>query len=154
MKKGLALQLEIEEGLPRILADPVRLRQILFNLLSNTVKFTPEGGRITVTARTVRSAVERTPDLAPRTPHHGDFVEIAVADTGIGIKPEDLGRLFQPFVRLDAALGSRAEGTGLGLALTKHLVELHGGQIVAASEGEGRGSTFTVSLPFVPPQMG
>ncbi|MDE2180368.1 MAG: GAF domain-containing protein [candidate division NC10 bacterium] len=133
-KKSLALELQIEEGLPQIMADPVRLKQILFNLLSNAVKFTPDGGRVTVTAKT-----------AP-----GEFVDIAVADTGLGIKPEDLPRLFQEFVRLDTAIAQHAEGTGLGLALTKRLVELHGGTIAAVSEGEGRGSTFTVRLPLVP----
>lgn len=128
INKGLALKLQVEKGLPQIVADPVRLRQILFNLLSNNVKFTPDGGRIMVTARTVhgpeceaRSATESTSDVP-------QFVEIAVEDTGIGIKPEDLPRLFQPFVRLDTALGAHTKGTGLGLALTKHLVELHGGR--------------------------
>jgi signal transduction histidine kinase len=71
-----------------------------------------------------------------------------VRDTGIGIKPEDLSRLFQDFVQLERVETKRHEGTGLGLALTKRLVELHGGRISAASDGEGRGSTFTVILPF------
>jgi PAS domain S-box-containing protein len=133
-KKSLALELQIEEGLPQIVADPVRLKQILFNLLSNAVKFTPDGGRVTVIAK-----------MAP-----GEFVDIAVTDTGIGIKLDDLPRLFQEFVRLDAATALRTEGTGLGLALTKKLVELHGGTIAAVSEGEGRGSTFTVRLPIAP----
>ena len=77
-----------------------------------------------------------------------DFLEIAVTDTGIGIKAEDLPRLFQEFIQLETTEAHRHEGTGLGLALTKRLVELHGGRIWAASEGEGRGSTFTVVLPF------
>ncbi len=150
IKKGLALELQVGEGLPRILADPMRLRQILFNLLSNAVKFTPDGGRITVTAKIVSRSEFTTRNLKSETATASEFVEIAVADTGIGIKPDDLPRLFQPFVRLDTALGAHAKGTGLGLALTKHLVELHGGQIFAASEGEGRGSTFTVRLPLGP----
>lgn len=154
MTKGLVLRLEIEEGLPEIFADPVRLRQILFNLLSNAVKFSPGGGEITVTARQLRNAdcTEQGAECGLRgaaatIPDNGELVEIAVQDTGIGIKPDDLDRLFQPFVRLESASGCGAEGNGLGLALTKQLVELHQGQIVAASEGEGRGSTFTVRLP-------
>jgi len=79
---------------------------------------------------------------------HGDFVEISVADTGIGIRAEDIPKLFQPFTQLDASLARRYQGTGLGLALTKRLVELHGGQIWAESEGEGKGSTFTFTLPL------
>ena len=78
-------------------------------------------------------------------------MEIAVADTGIGIKPEDLPKLFQPFTQLENTLTKQAQGTGLGLALTKHLVELHGGTIWAESAGEGRGSTFTIRLPLPSP---
>ena len=80
-----------------------------------------------------------------------DVLEIAVTDTGIGIKPEDLPRLFQPFSQLEPAYAKRHQGTGLGLALTRRLVELHGGMIRAESEGEGSGTTFTVRLPLIPP---
>ena len=78
----------------------------------------------------------------------GDFLEIAVADTGIGITPEDLPRLFTEFTQLEAAATKHHAGTGIGLALSKRLVELHGGTITAASDGEGKGSTFTIRLPF------
>lgn len=138
IKQGIALELQVEEELPPIVADPVRLRQILFNLLSNAVKFTRESGWIAVTAKSVRNG------------DNTEWVEIAITDSGIGIQPDDLPKLFHPFVRLDTALGAHTKGTGLGLALTRRLVELHGGQIVAASEGEGRGSTFTVRLPRTP----
>jgi signal transduction histidine kinase/HAMP domain-containing protein len=138
VKNGIALELSVEEKLPLIVADPVRLRQIVFNLLSNAVKFTPEGGRITMTGKSVRNG------------DNTEWVEIAVIDSGVGMKPDDLPKLFQPFVRLDTALNDQTKGTGLGLALTKHLVELHGGQITAASEGMGQGSTFTIRLPFAP----
>lgn len=150
INKGLVFELQVGEGLPQMLADPVRLRQIIFNLLSNAVKYTPDGGRITVTAKMVSRSEFGVSSSQPETASASEFVEIAVADAGIGIKPDDLPRLFQPFVRLDTALGAHAKGTGLGLALTKHLVELHGGQIFAASEGEGQGSTFTVRLPLGP----
>jgi PAS domain S-box-containing protein len=135
-QKQLDVQLCLDEAPITIVADPVRFKQILLNLLSNAVKYTLEGGRIVITAL--------------RDPHMGGFITLAVADTGIGIHPEHLPKLFREFVRLDAATTRRIPGTGIGLALTKKLVELHGWQITAASDGEGRGSTFTVRLPLTP----
>ena len=156
-KAGVALGSEIPPDLTPVLADPVRLRQILFNLLSNGIKFTPEGGRITVTARQVPGArcqgsgtdsEPPTPDPRSLTPATGEWLEVAVADTGIGIKAEDIPKLFKEFGQLEAGKAAEKRGTGLGLALTKKLVELHGGQIWVESEGEGRGSTFAFTLPF------
>ncbi|MBI3988137.1 MAG: hypothetical protein HY347_00825 [candidate division NC10 bacterium] len=150
--KGLQLELSVDPALTALTADPVRVKQILDNLLSNAVKFTPDGGRVRVTAKLVARGswlVERTPNHEPRTTS-GDFVEIAVQDTGIGIRAEDLGQLFQPFAQLEEVYSKRYQGTGLGLALTKWLVELHGGTIWAESQGEGQGSTFTVRLPLAP----
>ena len=153
--KEVSLELVVSETLPPIPADPIRLKQILHKLLSNAVKFNATGGRVTVTARRVRSAecgVRSGPDstshLAPRTSDTGEFVEIAVADTGIGIKAEDVPMLFQSFTQLDPTLGKRYQGAGLGLSLTKRLVELHGGQIWAESPGEEQGSIFRVRLPL------
>jgi PAS domain S-box-containing protein len=148
------LSLQVPGDLPTLVADPVRINQVLLNLLSNSVKFTPEGGSITVTARQVHSsavAVERRKraDREASTVDRerpGEFVEISVADTGIGINAENLQRLFQPFTQLEPVLTKRYEGSGLGLALTKKLVELHGGTIWAESVGEGKGSTFTFRL--------
>ncbi|MBI4573181.1 MAG: MEDS domain-containing protein [candidate division NC10 bacterium] len=139
-KKAQEIQTDIELDLPPLRADPVRFKQICFNLLSNAVKFTPERGRITIGAR--------------RAPGEATLLEFRVTDTGVGIKPEDLPRLFQKFVQLGTSQAQRQEGTGLGLALTKRLVELHGGRIWAASEGEGEGSTFTILLPFGGPGDG
>ncbi|MEK7205542.1 MAG: ATP-binding protein, partial [candidate division NC10 bacterium] len=159
-KKGQTVMAEIQANLPPLHADPVRFKQILFNLLSNAVKFTPESGAITVTARRVSGvrgqgpgsdAESPTPDPRPPTPATGEWLELAVADTGVGIKPEDMPRLFQEFVQLEATATKRHEGTGLGLSLTKKLVELHGGRIWAESPGEGRGSTFTILLPVAGP---
>jgi PAS domain S-box-containing protein len=134
--KRLTLELLVTDAPASLIADPLRFKQILSNLLSNAVKFTPDGGRVTVTARRVPSS---------------EFVEFTVQDTGIGITAEDLPKLFQPFTQLEPYLTRQHQGTGLGLALTKQLVELHGGTIWAASDGEGRGSTFTVRLPVDPP---
>ena len=171
IRRGVRMELEIEEGLTTVVADPLRFKQILYNLLSNAVKFTDPGGGVRLSARRVHGAQatassaesfmvqgsEATvhsdpgPVHEPFTMNHernGDFVEIAVQDTGIGIRAEDIPKLFQPFTQLDASLARRYQGTGLGLALTKRLVELHGGQIWAESEGEGKGSNFTFILPL------
>jgi signal transduction histidine kinase len=115
----------------RVHADRGRVRQVLLNLLSNAIKFTPDGGRITVAAAPVNGGAE---------------ARIAVSDTGIGIAPEDQPKLFQEFSQLDASASRKYEGTGLGLALSRRLVELHGGAIGVESE-MGKGSTFWFTLP-------
>jgi signal transduction histidine kinase len=112
-----------------VTADRVRLRQVLLNLLSNAIKFSTDGGRVTLSARREDSGA----------------VRVAVTDTGIGIAPADQHKLFQEFVQLDASESRRYEGTGLGLALSKRLVELHGGTIGVDSE-VGTGSTFWFTL--------
>jgi signal transduction histidine kinase len=151
-KKGHRVTLQIVGELPRLTADPIRLKQILLNLLSNAVKFTPDGGLITVVARQVQGrqgSGSTGGELFEPAPQ--GFVEFRVSDTGIGIKAEDLPRLFQEFEQLEPTTTKSHEGTGLGLALTRRLVELHGGRIWAESAGEGQGSTFTVILPLEGP---
>ncbi|MFQ5988646.1 MAG: PAS domain S-box protein [Candidatus Methylomirabilales bacterium] len=146
-KKDLSVTLAVDQDLSSISADPVRFRQILYNLLSNAVKFTSDGGNVTVSAGRVHGACF----MGDRGDEGDvDFVEIRVKDTGIGIAVDDLPKLFQPFTQLEPVLSKVHQGTGLGLALTKRLVELHGGQIQAESEGQGRGSTFAVQLPLRP----
>lgn len=158
-KKDQTIRVEIPPNLPTLHADPIRFKQILLNLLSNAVKFTTERGTITVTARRIcdfRFPISDFPNhesepqsqIANRKSEINDWLEIAVADSGIGIKAEDLPRLFQEFVQLEGPANTRHGGTGLGLALTKRLVELHGGRIWGESPGEGQGSTFRVVLPF------
>jgi signal transduction histidine kinase len=156
-EKGLQIELHVDESLSTITADPTRFKQIVYNLLSNAVKFTPEVGTVTVTAKVVPRSEYQVPSLEPGTqnlelgtPKSPDFVEISVTDTGIGIKAEDLPKLFQAFTQLESSITKGHQGTGLGLALTKQLVELHGGTILAASEGLDRGSTFTVRFPTPP----
>jgi signal transduction histidine kinase/CheY-like chemotaxis protein len=155
-KKDQTLEAEVEPRLPMLRADPVRLKQILFNLLNNAVKFTPEGGRISLTARRVdlstRQVVKPSEPIDPLTTRPvdatGEFLEIRVSDTGVGIRAEDLPRLFREFTQLETTYDRRHEGAGLGLALTRRLVQMHGGRIWAESQGAGKGSTFTVLLPF------
>jgi two-component system sensor histidine kinase/response regulator len=151
---GLSLELVVVEALPPVPADPIRLNQILQKLLSNAVKFNPVGGRVTVTVRIgsrgegLGSSEGLPSDPKPYTLYPGEFIEIAVADTGIGIKAEDLPMLFQTFTQLEPTFAKRYQGAGLGLSLTKRLVELHGGRIWAESPGEGQGSTFKLQLPL------
>jgi len=131
-KKGLALQLNLPPDLGLISADQIRFKQVLFNLLSNAVKFTDRGG-VTVTA----------------TIEDGQL-HLAIADTGIGIRAEDMERIFVEFSQVDASHARRHEGTGLGLALSKRLVEAHGGRIWLESQF-GTGSVFHVLLPLQAP---
>ncbi|HWQ69396.1 MAG TPA: ATP-binding protein [Patescibacteria group bacterium] len=156
-QKRLILTLHADTALVPLTADLVRFRQILYNLLSNAIKFTPEDGRVTVAAKAVSSSEFQVPSSQPETrdprpepSESPEFVEISVVDTGIGITAENLIRLFQPFTQLDPTLAKQYHGTGLGLALTKQLVELHNGSIRATSEGKGRGSCFTICFPLTP----
>ena len=131
IKGGIELKMELApEDDVSIEADNRKLKQIMFNLVSNAVKFSRPGGTVTVAA--VRD---------------GDFMEITVADTGIGIRKEDIPRLFQEFTQLESAYTKEIEGTGLGLALTRHLVELHGGRVWVKSE-IGVGSRFCFTIPL------
>jgi len=131
-KNGNTLRLELEEGLGAMRADVTRVRQVLFNLLSNASKFT-ESGIITLTAARIRTPA-------------GEAIVITVADTGIGMTPEQLGRLFQAFSQAEASTASRFGGTGLGLAISRMFCEMMGGEIGVAST-PGAGTAFTVRLP-------
>ncbi|MGH7369730.1 MAG: ATP-binding protein [Candidatus Methylomirabilaceae bacterium] len=152
--KGVGLTLHLGDDLVTLVADPLRVREIVSNLLGNAIKFTPNGGSVTVGARRIdrsQPTAGGEPSPVNREPH-GDVVEIRVQDTGIGISAENLRRLFREFTQLDSSLAKRYQGVGVGLALTKRLVELHGGTVTVSSRGEGQGSTFTVTLPLRPPK--
>jgi signal transduction histidine kinase len=127
-RHGIALECTIDPALGEIHADERKMKQILLNLLSNAVKFTPDGGRISVAANSIAGGIE-----------------ISVTDTGIGIAPEDCEAVFDEFRQVGPQSATKAEGTGLGLALARKFVELHGGAIGVTSE-VGKGSTFTFSL--------
>ena len=128
-RQGLVLDLEVNPELGNWVADVRKLKQVVINLLSNAVKFTPAGGRVTLRARRLDAAVE-----------------IAVADTGVGIAPDQQALVFEEFRQAGGDYLRKSEGTGLGLSLTKRFVELHGGSIRLESE-PGRGSTFAIILP-------
>jgi len=129
-RNGIALRLDVDPRLGELTGDERKIKQVLLNLLSNAVKFTPEGGRIRLSARLV-----------------GGSVEISVTDTGVGIAPEDQGTIFEEFRQVGGDETRQQEGAGLGLTLSKKFVELHGGRIWVDSE-VGRGSTFTFTLPL------
>ncbi|HYG65850.1 MAG TPA: response regulator [Thermoanaerobaculia bacterium] len=130
--KGVALDLSLDRDVPPVSGDPDRLQQVVWNLLSNAIKFTPRGGR-------VEAAVEAS----------GSHVQITVRDTGQGIAPAFLPHVFDRFRQADASTARLHGGLGLGLAIVRHLVELHGGAVGAESQGEGRGATFIVRLPVL-----
>jgi two-component system phosphate regulon sensor histidine kinase PhoR len=127
-RAGLRPETRIASGLPQVSADEGRVEQALLNLIHNAIKFTPPGGRIDVTARV-----------------DGNNLLVSVSDTGVGISPDDLPRVFERFYKADRARAGG--GTGLGLAIAKHIVEAHGGRIWAESV-EGKGSTFSFTLPL------
>jgi len=127
-RRGIALHLSVDERLGQMRADERKIRQVVLNVLSNAIKFTPEGGRIEVAA-------------VPRD----EFVEVSVSDTGVGIAPEDQEAVFEEFRQVGTA-AKKVEGTGLGLALSRKFIELHGGRIWVQSQ-VGIGSTFTFAIP-------
>jgi CheY-like chemotaxis protein len=123
----------MDTGVATVSGDPVRLQQVVWNLLSNAIKFTPRGGRVQIRLERVNS-----------------HIEIAVGDSGSGIAPEFLPYVFDRFRQADQRSTRQHGGLGLGLAIVRQLVELHGGTVRAESPGEGQGSTFTVLLPVAP----
>jgi signal transduction histidine kinase len=142
-KKQIQIAIKLAPNLPNLLIDERRIRQALVNLLNNAVKFTPTGGSVILEVKQLPSSLNKTIETTQ------DYLQIAVSDTGIGIAPENIQKLFQPFIQIDSALNRRFEGTGLGLALVKRIVELHGG-IVGLTSELGVGSCFTIMLPCLP----
>jgi PAS domain S-box-containing protein len=131
--KGIRVQKIMDTGVVSVSGDPVRLQQVIWNLLSNAIKFTPKGGRVQIKLERVNS-----------------HIEIAISDNGAGIAPEFLPHVFDRFRQADGTTTRQHGGMGLGLAIVRHLVELHGGTVRAESPGEGQGSAFTVMLPVAP----
>ena len=140
LKHGIQLELDTQQAPATLRADKRKFKQILYNLLSNAVKFTPDGGRVSLAA-------------AAQPGHNGDGAAVAfsVQDSGIGIAPDDLERIFNTFEQVESSAARQFDGTGLGLALSRRLVEMHGGRIWAESEGPDQGSRFVFTLPVDTP---
>jgi signal transduction histidine kinase len=146
VKHNIDLSLDVNGVPERIRADERKLKQIMYNLLSNAVKFTPEGGDICIRSVLISESNVVTP-MSP-DPSCKEFIEISVMDSGVGIRPDYLESIFKPFEQVDHSVGKKYQGTGLGLSLTRSLVELHGGKIWAESEGEEQGSVFRFVIPI------
>jgi signal transduction histidine kinase/ActR/RegA family two-component response regulator/PAS domain-containing protein len=142
-QKGIQIESQISSYLPELMLDERRIRQVLINLLNNAIKFTPEGGKISL-------QVTGRQTLTTTTKH--DYIQFVVIDNGIGINEQDLSKLFQPFVQIDSALNRQYAGTGLGLTMVKRIVEMHGGKIEVSSE-IGVGSCFLFTLPYHKPSF-
>jgi len=160
MKHSILLSMDTDSIPETITADERKLKQIMYNLLSNSVKFTPDGGEIRLTANFADDS-SLLADSKGKIGSEGDltamshelrasrkFVRISVADTGIGLKDEDVERIFGAFEQVDNSMSRKFQGTGLGLSLTKQLVELHGGRLWVESDGEGKGSRFNFIIPI------
>ena len=132
-EKGVVLQADVPLDLPPVLGDEDRLGQVLLNLVGNALQYTTAGGRVEISAR--RQAGE---------------IQIAVHDTGLGLATEDLPRIFDRFYRADKSRARAGGGSGIGLTIARHLVEAHGGKLLATSSGLGQGSTFAFTLPIAP----
>ena len=162
MRHNINVDYRVADGITDITADEMKLKQVLVNLLSNAFKYTPDGGSVSVRARLIADFGLRISDLekegrlsaagvdvlfdsAIRIPHSA--IEISVADTGPGIRAEDVPKLFQPFQQLETTLSRKIPGTGLGLNLCKKFVEMHGGKIWVESE-VGKGSKFLFMVPI------
>jgi two-component system phosphate regulon sensor histidine kinase PhoR len=131
-RSGIDLRIAVEDGLPTVHADPLRIGEVLLNLVQNSIKFTPRGGAVSLTASRAPAGVR-----------------FAVSDSGVGVAPDELPRLFERFYKTDRSRAS--VGTGLGLAIAKHIVSVHGGTIGAESAGEGQGTTVWFTIPTAPP---
>lgn len=140
-KKHIDIEIKIPEDIGAITADAVKFKQILYNLLSNAIKFSPASSEVIISARKIEEKDLLQPDV--------NFIEFSIADRGIGIAPEDYDKVFAEFVQIDSSYSKKHEGTGLGLALTKKLVELHGGKIWFESV-LSKGTTFYFTLPITP----
>ncbi|WP_022660966.1 PAS domain S-box protein [Paucidesulfovibrio longus] len=150
-RHGIDLRLDLRPDLGLINADERKIKQVVFNLLSNASKFTPDGGSIVLSAR--RLSADEAKGMVPEplrgglSDDDGDWLEVAVTDSGIGLKEPDLRKVFEEFYQVSAGRTGKTPGTGLGLPLSAQLLALHGGAIWAESRGEGQGSRFTFVLP-------
>lgn len=157
--KRIDLSSQLDSSVTAVAGDANRLRQVMWNLLTNAIKFTPEGGRIkvrlslvashTASQKQATSLAEDQEQLKNDQGQINDYAQITVTDTGQGIPKDILPYIFERFRQVDGSTTRKQGGLGLGLAIARHIVELHGGSILAESQGEGQGATFTVKLPLL-----
>jgi signal transduction histidine kinase/ActR/RegA family two-component response regulator len=153
--KSIKIEMNLDSHVGQVLGDSNRLQQVMWNLLSNAVKFTPSGGRVEIRLSSVTDYLSFVEHGQPKTNNQGQMTncaQITVTDTGKGIHPNFLPHVFEYFRQADSATTRKYGGLGLGLAIVRHLVELHGGTVQAESAGEGLGATFTVRLPLMSAQ--
>ena len=164
LKHNIKLSTQVDGVSNTITADERKLKQIMYNLLSNAMKFTPDGGEVKLEARMVDYVIQegrrwgdpkglqfiKVGDNGNHSPDKDskNGIQISVFDTGIGIESKDQEYIFNPFEQVENSASRRFQGTGLGLSLTKQFVELHGGRIWVESEGEGKGSAFRFVIPI------
>jgi PAS domain S-box-containing protein len=158
--KSIAIETQLDSTIGLVSGDAGRLQQVVWNLLSNAIKFTPEGGRVEVKLSLLPEHSSVAETSKPMTPDHKqtinantEYAEITITDTGRGISPDFLPHIFEMFRQQDGSTTRQFGGLGLGLAISRQLVEAHGGTITATSLGEGLGSTFTIQLPLMPVAM-
>lgn len=144
-KKHVQFDIECPDESPTITGDPRRLKQVVFNLIGNAIKFTPEGGKVLVKCELA--------EFSSSDPVNAGMLQLSVTDSGIGVALDDQERIFKSFEQADSSLARQHEGTGLGLPLSRRLIEMHGGRLWMESEGEGKGSTFTFEVPLEPPEL-
>jgi signal transduction histidine kinase len=146
LKHQLRLAVDLD-GVPEVLqADERKIKQVVYNLLSNAVKFTPDRGEVRLKAAIQDGSQLR--DCPIGGGGNGKWLCVRVTDTGIGLEPQDQARIFDPFEQVEGNTSRKYQGTGLGLALTKKMVELHGGRIQVRSEGKDKGTIFEFTLPI------
>jgi len=166
LKHNVVIKTDFDPIPEPVFMDAQKFKQIIYNLLSNAIKFTPDDGIVSLNARKIKVAsnpdihqangetlvelCRQTGDAQAAGKEIASYIEISVTDTGVGIKPEDLERIFERFEQVDGPLDNKYQGTGLGLSITRALVELHNGRIWAESEGVDKGSTFRFILPASP----
>jgi signal transduction histidine kinase len=145
----LAIQLSVDlDGVPEVMqVDERKMKQVAYNLLSNAVKFTSAGGEVRIGAKIQESSELDGCPIARDENGHSKWLSVWVSDTGIGLERQDLVRIFNPFEQAEGGTSRKYQGTGLGLALTRRMVELHGGAVWAESAGAGQGSTFKFAIP-------
>jgi signal transduction histidine kinase len=151
MKHNINLSVNVNPLPFSLKADERKIKQIVYNLLSNAVKFTPPGGRIELGAGPWTPTREEAGGMSMS--HGRDYLLVSITDTGVGIKPEDIERIFSPFEQADSSRSRKYQGTGLGLSLTRKLVECHNGRLWAESAGDGKGSVFKFVVPKSPPAI-